>query len=314
MYPIMLKRLLFIFILGLLGSTLLGFFGRFHWFLDLFAHFRVQYVWLAVIFLLLARIMEQRRSMWLALAVLLLNLMQIAPYYLPMALAQSETDTSLRVMSTNVHANVGNEHLAIESIVASNADVVAIIEVNPLLAAQLPTIEHMYPHQLIQTMHNSHFGIALLSKRPLQRQDVLWLEPDFTPTLYAEILAGNTPIAILATHPSPPILKYGTMLRAQRFAALGEFVTATSIPTLVMGDLNATPWSHDMRTLLNNTRLHDSALGHGLQPTWIRRQYPFGIPIDYVLASAEFRTLDHSVEPSIGSDHFPVVVTLQLNQ
>lgn len=319
-YPIMLKRLLFLLILGLLGCTLVGFFGRFHWLLDLFAHFRVQYALIALLFLLLARLAKQRMSTRLALLILAINLVQIAPYYLPtpfitgLASAETENKPTLRVMTTNVNSSIGNEQRAIESILASGADVVAIIELNPTLAAQLASIRSEYPFQILQTMENSHFGIALLSKIPLERQDVLWLEPNFTPTLYAEILVDNTPVAILATHPSPPILKYGTDLRTQRFAALAEFVSATSIPTLVIGDLNATPWSHDMRNLLNNTRLHDSALGHGLQPTWLRRQYPFGIPIDYVLASAEFRTLDHAVEPSIDSDHFPVVVTLQLNQ
>ncbi|MGB1252142.1 MAG: endonuclease/exonuclease/phosphatase family protein [Candidatus Promineifilaceae bacterium] len=311
----MLKRFSYLLIAGLFLSTLLGFFGRFHWLFDLFAHFRVQYIAIASLFALFALLHKPRYPLYACLLILLINLAQIAPYYYPAAQTiPNDSTTTLRVMSTNVNSAVGNEQSSIDSILATEADIVAIIELNPLLAEQLSTIQHIYPHQQLQTMENSHFGIGLLSKYPLSNQDVLWLDSNPSPSLYAEITTQAGPVAILASHPSPPLFRYGTDLRTMRFQAIEKFMSATAVPTIVLGDLNATPWSHDMRSLVNNTRLHDSALGHGLQPTWLSRQHLLGIPIDYVLVSAEFSTLDHQVLPRAGSDHLPIVATLQLHQ
>lgn len=82
------------------------------------------------------------------------------------------------------------------------------------------------------------------------------------------------------------------------------------LPGLVAGDLNATAWS--------------SAL-HQAQRQGFRRTTPLiptrpsalrsvsGIPIDHVLASPEWRTVESLRGPDIGSDHFPVAVRLVLH-
>ena len=308
------KRLLFLLTVGLLLCTIGGFFGRIHWSLDLLAHFRIQYLIIAIFLAVPAAIGKTSASLTLAVLIFLINGTQLAPYYQLTPPVHAEPVSTLRVMSANVNADLGNEAVVIDAILASEADIVAIIELNPTLATQLGDLDHLYPHQLLQTLDNSHFGIGLISKLPLTRTNVLLLGTMQVPTLYAEVAIANETIALLATHPSPPFFGYGTAFRNSQLAALGEFVATNSLPTIMMGDLNATPWSSAMRQLIKTTNLRDSALGHGLQPTWISRRHPFGIPIDYVLSSAEFSTLNHRVGTSIGSDHYPVIATLQLSQ
>lgn len=311
----MFKRFLPFLTISLFLCTVGGFFGRIHWLLDLFAHFRIQYLAIGLFFALLTTVGKQRPSFALSILIVLINGSQIAPYYQSNPVVQvAQSSPTLRLMSANVNAGLGNETATIDAILTSEADIVAIIELNPTLAAQLATINHRYPYQFLQTLDNSHFGIGVISKLPLVQTEALLLGTMQVPTLYAEIMLGNETVGVLATHPSPPFFGRGTDFRNSQLAEIGEFVATSSLPIIVMGDLNATPWSSAMRQLLKITALQDSAMGYGLRPTWISRQHLLGIPIDYVLTSAEFSTLDHTVAPTIDSDHYPIIATLQLNQ
>jgi endonuclease/exonuclease/phosphatase (EEP) superfamily protein YafD len=80
----------------------------------------------------------------------------------------------------------------------------------------------------------------------------------------------------------------------------------------VMGDMNITPWSPVMRDFLEQNRLKDSALGHGIHPTWFSHSLMFGIPIDQILHGSGVVILDRHVGPEIGSDHFPVTADIAL--
>ena len=81
-------------------------------------------------------------------------------------------------------------------------------------------------------------------------------------------------------------------------------------PTLLPGDLNATPWSRAFN--------HLDALGlrraTGLAPTWPAALRGFaGIPIDHVLASRHWMRIDSSRGPDLGSDHAPVLARVTLS-
>jgi endonuclease/exonuclease/phosphatase (EEP) superfamily protein YafD len=79
-------------------------------------------------------------------------------------------------------------------------------------------------------------------------------------------------------------------------------------PTLVLGDLNVTPWSPHFRALLREGRLADSARGFGWQASWPAYSLPLRIAIDHCLVSAEFTVLRRRLGPHVGSDHLPVFV------
>jgi len=86
--------------------------------------------------------------------------------------------------------------------------------------------------------------------------------------------------------------------------------------TILAGDFNSTPWSAALRReetslgLVRRTR----AL-----PTWPaeavshnRRGFPFAIlPIDHVFAGRDWATVKVERGPKLGSDHYPIVVTLR---
>lgn len=79
---------------------------------------------------------------------------------------------------------------------------------------------------------------------------------------------------------------------------------------VVMGDLNATPWSPVFRRLLDRGRLHSSLDGFGIQPTWPVGNPLLLIPIDHALLSHSVAAVDRETGPSFGSDHRSLWVTV----
>jgi endonuclease/exonuclease/phosphatase (EEP) superfamily protein YafD len=93
-----------------------------------------------------------------------------------------------------------------------------------------------------------------------------------------------------------------------------EFVTAARPRTRMIftGDLNATPWSQELRRLDRSFGLsrRDRAV-----PTWpaevLGRAWPLPfLPIDHVYAGSGWATVKVERGPHLGSDHYPLIVTL----
>ena len=87
---------------------------------------------------------------------------------------------------------------------------------------------------------------------------------------------------------------------------------------VVAGDFNSTPWSFALKRLDGMLPLirRDRAIATWPSaPTEAQgRKVPLALPvlpIDHIYAGAGWRTLDVRRGPSLGSDHRPVVVTLQ---
>jgi endonuclease/exonuclease/phosphatase (EEP) superfamily protein YafD len=79
--------------------------------------------------------------------------------------------------------------------------------------------------------------------------------------------------------------------------------------TILSGDFNSTPWSFARRRddrdfgLIRRTRAVFS------WPAWRRMPFPI-LPIDHVYAGRGWATVSVERGPKLGSDHYPVVVTL----
>ena len=84
----------------------------------------------------------------------------------------------------------------------------------------------------------------------------------------------------------------------------------------MIGDLNATPWSHGYRKLLRESDLYDSLVGSGRQASWPSGMGLAGklgmIPIDHCLVSLGVEVLDRDLGQASGSDHRPLVVGLRV--
>jgi len=93
-------------------------------------------------------------------------------------------------------------------------------------------------------------------------------------------------------------------------AAAGAWVRDRPGEVIVVGDFNASPWSHAFRGLRRNAGLIDTMRGAGLQPSWPDGWGVLALPIDHVLHTEGLGSEDRHTGPAFSSAHRPVLVTI----
>lgn len=288
----------------------LGLAGPWHWALDLFAHFRWQYLVVAFCVVAWALWRNRRGVLVLALATTLLNggLIAALAWQPQLRTVTADGDFLLRALSLNVLTSNPRKDEVIAHVRDSGADVVVLTEVDHEWAAALEALAAQYPHRIVHPRPD-HFGLALLSRVPLESPQVLQDDPAQRPSVMARIRHQGRELLVIGTHPPPPLGMRLAAMRDRQLRALHARVEQHDGPVIVLGDFNATPWSAPMRALTSGR------LGYRSQeppwiPTWQART-PFAIPIDHVLCTAPLVITRREVGPDVGSDHRSVLVEMR---
>lgn len=121
---------------------------------------------------------------------------------------------------------------------------------------------------------------------------------------------GATAVTLLATHPLPPSSSEYAWLRNDQLREIAANVRARSLPVIVLGDLDAKPWSPYFKDLLRDGRLKNTAQGRGLRRSWPAWLPAGRIPLDHCLVSPFIGVVKVRLGPRIGGDHLPIVVGL----
>lgn len=288
--------------------TVLGFAGAWWWVFDLLSHFRAQYALGAGLAVLLAAVVGKRRAALVACTSLVVNLALMGPFYAGGS-GLPRDDDRLLIMTHNVHtANRAFEQVA-QTIEAEQPDVVLLLEVDRAWMTALSDLAESYT--IVAEPHADNFGIALLSRLPILEGGILDL-PDAPglPVVAVRLDWGGTAFDLLGVHTVPPISPRASALRDTQMARAAERIADSPGPAMLVGDLNATPWSHPFRAVVDETGLRNSQRGFGLQPSWPRFPWPFSIPIDHLLHSEHFVVTDRRVGDVNGSDHRTLLVEI----
>jgi len=301
--------LLDIFLRWLLFATLAGSCGAWHWLLDLFSHFRWYYFVISLIWIIVICRSNRRRSKWCLGLVLIWNGGLLWPYYAPVTRTPvSASATTVSLVSMNVYTANQNKPAVVDYLRDRQPDLVIVMEVDQKWAEALQPIGDLYPYRFIQPRPDN-FGIGLLSKWPLIEPRFVEFADTQLPNIVTRIEYAGHVFQLVATHPLPPIGATRADERNSQLRELGDFVKRSSLPTIVAGDLNATPWSVAFRDIVSRSSLRDSALGLGVQGTWNAKTW-IRIPIDHALIPPDMTVVRRSVGPDVGSDHFPLEVTV----
>ena len=295
--------------IGLTVATIAGFLGRWHWTLDLFSHFRVQYMQLCLV---LIGLVLWKRLNKRAVALILLACLNYA-FVLPLYFGSpASTDGKpIRVMLMNLNAANGNADHVLKAIRNSDPDLVLFAEVTPAWAAELAVLDIDYTYRVTEPQEGC-FGIMLMSKSPLERGEVVEIGMSGVPSIIAEAHFPQGTISIIGTHPLPPVNAECFRLRNSQLAALPETIKNQRYPVLLIGDLNTSSWSPHFRDLLRDSGLKNSMKGFGFQPTWPAKIPFMKTPLDHVLHSPEMTIHHRAVGKDVGSDHLPVIVDFSL--
>lgn len=274
------------------------------WLLDLAVHWQ----WVATLWLALATgvaTLTADRRWSLALLTLPLPWLTAAPQ-LP---ARAETAAlAFSVASANVHDDNRDATALRGWLAGARPDLVVLLEVTPGYAAGLAALADDYPYREIAAAEGPS-GIALLSRRPLTAVRVHRDGPDLG-RIDARVTLEGRELAVSAVHLWPPVSVHARLERDRTLAALVRVIDAGGRPGLVIGDLNATPWS----TAFVVPDARGWRRASDLTPSWPDGgALALGIPIDHVLASPGWTRVEADTGPPIGSDHRPVLVRLALS-
>ena len=224
----------------------------------------------------------------------------------------------LKVCSVNVLTSNRQHDRIIAGLRTYNADIIAVLELSTELTDRLT--EDMgddYPHRVMEPDDGGNFGIGLLSRFPLQNVRIFELTSLPLPSISADVEWNGRTVHIMATHPIPPMSRGYFEARNHHLQSLGKLATEQrtdrpTVPIIVVGDLNVTPWSPHFRNFQQASGLEESCAGPWfvrLQPTWYRwSAFPFGLVLDHAFSTPDLICTKRLVGLDTGSDHRPVYV------
>ncbi len=267
------------------------------WLLDLASHWQWLYGLLLVLSILF--LASQQKCWLLALSALALPLFTGSP-----VLSSATTHThSFKILSSNVYLDNPDLNRLKVLIDQEQPDVIVLLEFSPQHLAPVKAWTD-YPHQILQARSGA-FGMAILSRFALSETQII------TDSLGIEHIRtqvqASQPFQLVGFHPLPPVSEQAYRVRDQLLQDLTK--PPHQEPIIIAGDFNATPWSSAFQGLAQ--RGYYRSLN--LLPTWpTKLRGIIGIPIDQVLASSHWQLRSARIGPHIGSDHYPVIVELNL--
>jgi len=290
----------------LAAASLAAFLGAWWWPLDLLTSFRPQY---AAVLGLLGAVLVAARWRRIGLVVLgacLVNAVTLVPLFLPTE--PSPGGSEVRIVSFNLFAS-NEEYEAVAGFIRdSNADLVFLHE------ASRPWEEAIAEADLGYTIVKTRTDDLIFGTLVLHRGDATITSRGFAIADRRAVEVQMAGLAVLAIHPVAPTTAQRASLRDAQMRFAADWASARSGPVVVVGDFNASPWSHAFRTLLRVGGLENSQRGFGIDASFpATGSSLLRIPIDHLLYGDGVAVIDRRLGPALGSDHFPLTVDLTVN-
>ena len=277
--------------------------------LQLFSHFRPQYLVVSTLLLLVFVVLRRYRYAGTLLLVSILNVSLVLPWYYDTT--ENDAGTDLELLLVNVlSTNIEYDRL-FDLLDAEDADIVVLLEVSPDWLVALDALRSTYPWSYAEA-RDGNFGIALFSRLPIKSVNHVDSPPFGYPTINASLTIGGESLHLVATHPMIPVGRRMYEARNEQLESLPGLLGKPAGATILLGDLNTAMWEPNYRSLEYSTGLKNARRGFGIVPTW-PTFLPFAmIPIDHVLVSHEIGVKGVRTGQRIGSDHLPLIVTLTM--
>ncbi len=197
----------------------------------------------------------------------------------------------------------------------ADPDVIAAVETDGWWAETARALADDYPHH-VEVPQDDTYGMLVYSKLPLTSTEVRHLVEQEVPSLFLTVeLRSGEPVSLVVLHPRPPRpdIQQDSDLRDAELVRAGRDVAQHEGPVVVGGDLNDVAWSHTTRLFQELSGLLDPRVGRGTFSTFHADHWWLRYPLDHVFHSDHFalrelRRLDH-----VGSDHFPMLIELEMN-
>jgi len=300
--------LLLTFVLFLL--TVLRLFGNTNsWIIDLLSHFPVQY---GVLCLILVPIFMSHNLTTMAViccGLALLNFSVLGP--VKSDVVRSAQGTEIEVYSANLRR--GNDRLRnlTKDLMRREPDIVFLVEATREQATLLEGVAGKYPYRYEAESQTYDGFFIFLSKWPMLETDTVVVDEHVRrPVLSSRLQIHDQVIQLYGLHPHSPSRRSRFQARNHQLKWLSDRVSESRITTIVLGDLNITPYSPSFKKYIASSRLRAVVGSVGWRPSWPSFLPVAWIPIDHVLVSENIAISGVYRGPFIWSDHFPIIARL----
>lgn len=283
---------------------------EFHWFFSLITHFRE---WFIVSFLILictslwvTRFRKTLLSVSFGCAIF--HMVNLAPYWVPSQKklsVQSEQAKPLKIFFANINFQNNKKNLLVKHLKREQPDIVLLIEVSEAWMEELTSLRGIYPYSKA-IVKDDNFGMAALSKTPLQVREVFVDRLNVIPALFLSSKVSASSLNLVLLHPFPPIGEYGTLMRNHYLEVLSRQVRDLEPPLLLCGDFNTTPWTAIFQKFIKWSKLE--LVFTGILPrTWPTALPILRLPIDHCMTKG-LKVTSYNKGPDINSDHWPLSI------
>ncbi len=293
--------------------------ARLHWFLDLFSHFRWQFVLAAVIAAPLAWLCGMRTLAVGCAATLLVHLPALGMQRLGDALTTLPAIgdlagvRTLRVVSFNVLYSSRAYAPLIAYVERTSPDVVCLYETTGDWKRQLAPLTEKFAFSLFAG-DGPRTGLACMSRSAPLRVVPPPADVRAAPWLSFELDLGGQYVNVYGVHLAHPVSPTGAASHNRQLLALGRELGTSDRPAIVVGDFNMSPYSPFSSDFAAASKLRDCSSGRPLEPTWPTWFAPLWIQIDRCFVSPDVSVARYQVDPAIGSDHYPLLMDFTIER
>lgn len=219
----------------------------------------------------------------------------------------------LKLMVSNVLTPNNNTQALVDLVQQKRPDVLITLESDQKWQDALTVIEPDYPYTVKVPLDNL-YGMHLYSKFELIDPEIKYLLIDDIPSIHTQLrLPNGEVIWLYCLHPMPPspIEADKSTTRDAELLMVGRHIKENNQTAILAGDLNDVAWSKTTLMFQRISGLLDPRIGRFFINTF-HVDYPFlRWALDHIFHSPCFTLVDIERLPSIGSDHYPVLTTLQ---
>jgi endonuclease/exonuclease/phosphatase (EEP) superfamily protein YafD len=288
--------------------TAAGFLDRLSWVFEPATVFRLQYVVLLLAAALLALGLRQRYLVVAAIALAGVNIAAIAPWQDGPRSVASSADPTLRIVAFNVKSGNHRYDQLAPLVAQLKPDVLGLVELTPGWAhAADSASSRVRPRGFV--VQRGAYGMGLLSAATPTALSARHFPADGPVVLIARFEIRDRPLTFVLVHVHTP---FAGSVHERELRALAAARPSLGSRLIVCGDFNTVSWAAQFQDFSRSAGLTDVFRGawHGYSwPSWSRL---LGVPIDHCLISSGLAVRERHFGPSIGSDHFPLVVDVAI--
>jgi len=294
------------------AASLISLLGEKFWLAELFTHFRLYYLLIQALLVLI--FLHSGRRMLMAMTILFAvpNAWVVGPYLTPVLAGKSATadisgGASVNIVALNVNYR-NEEYSRVAAYLRERSpDIIVIAEFTPAWRDSLEFLQKSYPYRMGDARPDP-WGIAVFSRLPFSEAEFIDLAQTGAVQARFIVTVGATPLEVFAVHLLSPKSSVFARDRNRQLEDLADRVRASGHQQIVVGDMNLTPFSPFFSRFLDRSGLQDARLADGFHVTWPASMLPVWIPIDHALAAADGSVIRVHAGPDVGSDHFPLEI------